>query len=160
MDSILRDGLVSLREHFRVRVTDWLLSAILFSWGFSLFWTRPEVWSLPTFSGLAQLADQYVWATACTIVGLIRLAALFVNGTMQRSPHARAICAFLSCFVWFQLTLALILADWRGPGIGIFPWFLMADAFNANRAAGDARASDRRAEQARRNSAALGAQRA
>lgn len=149
--------LVSLREHFRIRVTDWLLSAILFSWGFCLIWTSPAVWALPTFTGLARIAPQCVWAAAATIIGVGRLSALFINGALRRSPHARAAGAFLSCFIWVQLTLGMIGADWAGPGIGIFPWLALADAFNVIRATADARASDERAKQQQRLVAARGA---
>jgi hypothetical protein len=143
--------MISLRDHFKIRVTDWLLSAILFSWGFALFATDPRVWALPTFTGLAAIASQRAWAIISVSLGLTRLLALFVNGTVRRSPHARGVCAFLSCFIWAELTLGVAWADYTGPGIGLFPWLLLADALNTIRAARDARASDDRAEQRRRS---------
>lgn len=145
-----RDGLasmiVSLHEHFKIRITDWLLSAMLLSWGFALMWTDPRVWALPTFSGLARIADQQTWAVVALIIGLSRLSALFVNGAVRRSPHLRAIGAFLTCFIWVQLTLGFLWSDLAGPGIALFPWLALADAFNVYRAAMDAGASDKRAK--------------
>jgi hypothetical protein len=146
--------MISLRDHFKIRVTDWLLSAILFSWGFALFWTDPRVWALPTFTGLAGIADQRTWAIISVTLGLTRLMALFVNGAVQRSPHARAICAFLTCFIWVELSLGVTWADYTGPGIGIFPWLALADALNTIRAWRDARASDERAANRRKSAAA------
>lgn len=154
MNQQVRTIMVSLHEHFRIRVTDWLLSAILFSWGFCLLWTDPLVWELPTFSGLADIAPQQTWAVLTMAVGFTRLIALFVNGAYRRSPHWRGGLAFLSCFVWVQLTLGLSTAELAGPGLGIFPWLALADAFNTMRAAADARVSDDRAKDRQRTVAA------
>lgn len=140
---------VSLHEHFRVRVTDWLLSAILVSWGFALFAVDPHVWALPTFSGLSSIASQTAWATIATGIGLARLTALFINGSLRRSPHARLIGAFLTVFIWLQLSYGMVYPDVVGPGVAIFPWLALADIFNVYRAAMDAGASDKRATERR-----------
>lgn len=151
--STLADMLISLHEHFKIRAMDWLLSAILFSWGFCLLFTDPRVWQMPTFSGLAQFADQATWAWGTLAVGLLRLCALFVNGAVRRSPHVRGFLAFASCFVWVQLSLGLAWSDIAGPGLGIFPWLALADGFNTLRAAADASVSDDRAKLRRRSAA-------
>lgn len=138
--------LISLHEHFKIRLTDWLLSAILFSWGMALFAVNPQVWTLPPFSGLrAWESSQVVWASAATGIGAVRLALLFINGALRRSPHLRAIGAFLSVFVWVQLSFGIMFGDVIGPGIAIFPWLALTDVFNVYRAMGDARCSDDRA---------------
>lgn len=137
--------LVSLHEYFPIRVTDWLLSAILFSWGLALFAVEPEVWALPTFTGL-HFASQFTWAVIATGIGLARLIALLFNGAVRRSPHARGVGAFLTIFIWVQLSLAVFSSNLVGPGIAIFPWLAIADIFNVYRAAQDARVSDSRAQ--------------
>lgn len=149
----IQDMLVSLHDHFRVRVTDWLLSAILVSWGFTLFAVDPSVWALPTFDGLSSIASQATWATVALGIGLARLSALFVNGAVRRSPHARLIGAFLSVFIWLQLSYGMIYSSVVGPGVAIFPWLAFADIFNVYRAAMDAGASDHRATKRRRTAA-------
>lgn len=148
--------LISLHEHFRVRATDWLLSAILFSWGLNILAMKPEVWSLPIYSGLASIAPQQTWSIYAIGLGLVRIGALFVNGAIQRSPHARMIGAFLAIFIWVQISLGLIASNASGDGVSIFPWLAFADAFNCYRAARDARESDHKAQQ-RRRSVARGA---
>lgn len=145
--------LISLHEHFKIRITDWLLSAILFSWGLALAVASPAVWALPTFSGLDRIAPQLAWAVAATLVGLVRIVALFVNGAVRRSPHLRMIGAFLSIFVWVQLCLGVTFSDLVGPGIAIFAWLAVADIFNVYRAAADAHASDARAHRHNRTAA-------
>jgi hypothetical protein len=141
--------LVSLHEHFKVRITDWLLSAILLSWGFALFAVNPQVWAMPTFSGLSSITTQMHWALATTTVALVRLTALFVNGAVRRSPHLRGAGAFLSVFVWYQLSLGVLYGDLVGPGVAIFPWLALADIFNVYCAMRDARTSDDRARRVR-----------
>jgi hypothetical protein len=147
---ILDDMIVSLHEHFRLRAVDWLLSAILVSWGFALFAINPAIWALPTFSGLSAIASQSTWAAVATLIGIARLCALFVNGAVQRSPHARLIGAALAIFIWVQLSLGMFYSALVGPGIAIFPWLAFADVFNVWRAAMDAHASDYRASERRR----------
>jgi hypothetical protein len=149
MQGSRRDMLISLHEHFKVRVMDWLLSAILLSWGFTLFSVDPRIWALPTYSGL-HFASQTTWAVVATGIGLARLIALFINGSLRRSPHARLIGAFLTIFIWVQLSLGIFYGDIVGPGIAVFPWLAFADMFNVYRAAMDARTSDNRASQQRR----------
>jgi hypothetical protein len=146
--------LISLHEHFKIRITDWLLSAILFSWGLALFAVDPSVWALPTLNGLSSIAPQIVWASAATVIGFARIIALFINGAMRRSPHLRLIGAGLTIFLWVQLSLGVLCSDMVGPGIAIFPWLAFADMFNVYRAATDARASDHRASEQRRVAAA------
>jgi hypothetical protein len=145
--------LISLHEHFPVRITDWLVSAILLSWGLALFAVDPQVWALPTFSGLSVIASQSTWAVTATVIGLTRILALFINGAVRRSPHARLIGAFATIFIWVQLSLGVFYSDLVGPGIAIFPWLAFADMFNVYRAAKDARVSDHRATQQRRTAA-------
>lgn len=140
-----RAMLISLHEHFPIRVTDWLLSAILFSWGLTVLFLRPDVWALPTYSGLASVASQFTWAAVAIAVGLARLGALFVNGAVRRSPHLRGLGAFVAIFIWVQLSLGLMFSDAAGASVAVYPWLAFADIFNVYRAARDARASDNRA---------------
>ena len=83
------------------------------------------------------------------VVGAFRLAALFVNGAVRRSPHVRWAGAFLSCFVWLTLSFAMFLAEVVSIAVVIYPWLLMAESYNVYRAAQDARASDFKAKAAR-----------
>lgn len=153
-----QDMLISLHEQFPIRITDWLLSAIMLSWGLALFAVSPGVWALPTFSGLSTIANQTAWATIATVIGLARIVALFINGTVRRSPHARAFGAFLSIFIWVQLGLGVVFGDQVGPGIAIFPWLALADMLNVYRACTDAKASDLKSRDRRRAVVARGAQ--
>lgn len=147
--------LVSLHEHFPIRVTDWLLSLILFSWGVALFGLDPRVWALPIYSGLSNLASQSTWALVAAVIGALRLSALFVNGAVRPSPHLRGVGAFLAIFIWVQLSLSQIFfSDMAGAAVAIYPWLAFADMFNVYRAAKDARIADTKARDRRRTVAA------
>lgn len=145
--------LISLHEHFPIRVTDWLLSAILFSWGLRVFFMPPDVWAMPTYSGLAIIASQLAWASVAISLGVARLSALFVNGAVRRSPHLRAIGAFLAVFIWVQMCLGAMTSEVIGTSVAIYPWLALGDLFNVYRAARDARTADLRANQLRRSAA-------
>lgn len=140
--------IVKLTKSFPIRVMEWLLAGIMLSWSLVCWNLRPDEWHQPIFSGLAALADQNTWAFMAFWIGVIRLAALMINGAWRPSPHLRAAGAFLTCFMWLQLTLGLLGAEIRGVGIAIVPWLLLADIYNVFRASNDARLSDDRARAA------------
>lgn len=146
--------LISLHEHFPVRVTDWLLSAMLFSWGGRVIYMDPNVWALPTYSGLNEIASQQTWGAVALCLGLMRLGALVVNGAVRPSPHLRLVGAFLAIFLWVQLSLGMMFSESTGAAVAIFPWLAFADMFNVYRAAQDARVADTKAKQRRRAVAA------
>lgn len=139
--------LISLHEHFPIRVSDWLLSVILFSWGLTVLFLDPAVWALPIYSGLDSLASQGTWASLAIALGAARLGALFVNGAVRRSPHLRAVGAFLAIFIWVQISLGSMTSEAAGAAVAIYPWLVFADMFNVYRAARDARQSDTAAKQ-------------
>lgn len=136
---------IKLTKTFPVRVTEWLLAGIMLSWSVACWNLRPVDWANPLYSGLARFADQSTWAYFAFILGAIRLAALTINGAWRPSPHLRSACAFLSCFMWLQISFAIFNADIRATGIAIYPWLLLADVYNVFRASHDARQSDDRA---------------
>jgi hypothetical protein len=148
LESHISMMLVKFTKTFPVRVTEWLVAGIMFSWSLACWKMTPEAWAQPTFSGLAQFADQNTWAFFAFWIGVIRLAALTINGAWRPSPHLRAGCAFLACFMWLQISLGLMTSDAASTGIAVYPWLLLADIYNVFRASHDARLSDERARAA------------
>jgi hypothetical protein len=149
--------IVKLQKTFPIRVMEWLLAGIMFSWSIVCWQLTPAEWSSPIYSGLARFADANTWAFFAFWLGAMRLAALTINGAWRPSPHLRAVGAFLACFMWLQISLGMITADIRALGIAVFPWLLLADIYNVFRASHDARVSDDRARQARRAGVSEGA---
>ena len=137
--------IVKLTKTFPIRVMEWLLAGIMFSWAIVCWNLRPHEWSSPVYAGLARLGDQNTWAFFAFWIGAARLAALMINGAWRPSPHLRVAGAFLACFMWLQLTLGLLTVDVRTTALAVFPWLLLADIYNVFRASNDARLSDDRA---------------
>lgn len=151
----LRMIVLKLQDHFPMRVTDWLLASILCTWGIAALWIDPTTWNQPIYSGLNYFPRE-VWAAVGIIIGISRLIALFINGALRRTPHVRAVGAFLSCWVWWWLALGMLTAHQISFGIGVYPWLLIAEVYNVYRAASDARLSDNRAKMISNSPGALG----
>jgi hypothetical protein len=85
-------------------------------------------------------ADQATWGQFATLLGTVRLMVLAVNGAWRRSPHARAVAAFLSCAVWFPLYVSFSAA--AGWGMVFAAGVLFGDLLNIVRTMRDARVVD------------------
>jgi hypothetical protein len=140
----LLDGITS---HFLLRANDWIMTSMLLWVGAALLFD-PELFHLPTFVLLAQYASADFWGLLAVGVGFVRLAALVVNGTFPSfiwSPHFRTVGALLTCFFWFQLTLALLTGLAVSPMLtAVTPHLFLFDLFNAYLAAGEAGIAERR----------------
>lgn len=137
--------ILSLQKTFPIRVTEWLLAGIMFSWSIVCWQVSASEWDTPFYAGLAVLGDANTWAFFAFVIGAGRIAALAINGAWRPSPHLRAAGAFLACFMWLQITLGIMAADLTAFGMAIYPWLLIADIYNVFRASHDARLSDERA---------------
>lgn len=132
----------SLRETFPTRASEWALGTILFLWSI-LMAADPELLATSRLRGMLSLASQDVWALVTFGVGGGRLLILGVNGAWRRTPHLRAMAAFISCFFWFQFTISIIQLNDIVTGLAIFPVLFMLDVYNVFRASRDAGYSDR-----------------
>jgi hypothetical protein len=121
---------------FRQRVSEWLAAVILASWGLMLL--RPEVsFGSSSFDLLLRIAGEHAWGWACLAVGLVRIAALGINGLWRPSYHFRAATAMLSVLFWLQITLSFFGSGHATTGLAVYPWLLLTDVYNIYRAAQD-----------------------
>lgn len=136
-----------IRDNFSAaffpRLPEWIASSVLLLIGVTLS-INTDLMSSAIAGGygkgytlLLTIAGQGVWATALTVFGFTRLLVLLINGAWRRSPVARAVFAFLSCFFWTQIVLSL--APTFGLAFASFCGWLVADMVNIMRAARDAR---------------------
>lgn len=133
----------SLKETFPTRASEWALGAIIFLWAVMLS-ANPDLFvESRSFVPLARIFDQDTWTLLCLAIGGGRLLMLAINGAWRRSPHLRAIAAFISCFFWFQISLGFFQAGTYGTGLAVYPVLFALDVYNTFRAAGDAGSSDR-----------------
>ncbi len=136
--------IVKLQQHFPLRVSDWLLGGIVTTWGLVCLYMPVTAWQQPIYSGLRAVAQQDTWGYLAVVIGFARMAALFINGAVRRTPHARGLGAFICVFLWLQLTLAMFNAEVVAIGVAVYPWLFLADIYNVYRASQDARDSDLR----------------
>lgn len=146
-----------LQHHFQIRISEWLLSGILTTFGLVCFFLPHATWQ-SIYGGLNWLGDQHVWGVAAGTLGLSRMIALFINGALYRTPHFRAVGAFLSIFIWLQLSFGLLTADTITLGLAVFPWFVIVDVHNLYRAGRDASFSDQKLRALRSGEAMRNAQ--
>ena len=151
---IILRALAGVRRHFPNRGLEWFATAVTIDWGWTLLWEPPNLTS-PGFQVMLHYLTEFSWAILMLTVGLLRLAALIVNGTFSEtaysrwSPHVRAVGAFISLFFWIQITLSLILGSPTGTGLAVYKWILVFELFNLVRCATDARVVDKASRNAR-----------
>lgn len=135
--------LAGLRQTFPARASEWALSLMLFLWSVILVANVDLFAAGRSYAALSQLMSQESWAMWCLAIGGGRLIILAVNGAWRRSPHLRALGAFLSGLFWFLISIGLLQAGAYNTGLAIYPVLFLLDAFNAIRAMGEAGRSDK-----------------
>lgn len=131
---------IQLKRHFAVRSLEWFNAVTLFSWG-AYVSLHPGMFHDPdkgtVYSGLNVIMSQEAWGFAATMLSVIQLVSLFINGRWGLTPWIRAATSFLSVGAWFFVSAGIYLA---GPntGLAIYPVLMLAGAYSAFRAASDA----------------------
>ena len=122
--------------HFPARRSEWLAATMMVGWG-RIVAASPDLFDTsPAYRHMANMADESAWAFWATVIGAVRLAALFVNGTFHDkwyslySPHVRAVLSFATCFLWCQISLGLYGSGSFPPGLAIFPALAVNDLLN------------------------------
>lgn len=128
-------------ENLNVRLSEWGLGLILLLWG-AILVSPDDTFSRPAFTIMARVASENVWGVVLTALGVTRIVVLLINGAWRRSPHLRAVTAFLSCFVWVQITLSIWGSGIFATALAVYPVLLLMDIYVVMRAAGEARLSD------------------
>lgn len=128
------------RGRFRQRAPEWILAIGMLWWGL-LTLAVPSLFEREFYYPLDLLMSQPFWGVAATMVGTIRLIALFINGLWRPTAHFRAITAIFSIFLWTSLLLAS-LSTGAVLGVPTFSMLLALDTMALWWAAGDARLAD------------------
>ncbi len=132
--------MVSFVRHFNIRLGEWLAACLLVSMAV-LFLLEPRMFERsPNYFGtMAQLLSQPAWGVVFSLLGSCRMIALYINGRMGITPYIRMGLAFISCFVWWQVTISLFASGVPGLGWAVVPWLLALDMYNVFRSSADAR---------------------
>ncbi|TPM92742.1 hypothetical protein [Mesorhizobium sp. B2-1-3A] len=140
-----------IRQHFGMRVTEWIMTGALFGWSAVLAGDPSTFSTARAFAVIASYGDEAMWANICLFAGLLRLGALTVNGTFRQfrfSPHLRAGASIASCVFWGQIALGVLIA-WLtlgggGTGVIAYSTFMAIEMWNLFRAWADVGAGHRR----------------
>lgn len=111
------------------------------AWGLYVL-LHPEVFSLSLFAVFSHrvmfdIDPAIFWGALTTLVGLVRLCALFVNGAYSRTPLIRLGTSLVSAFVWSQLVIAFWLVDQPNTGLVMYTYAVLMDLISAYRASCD-----------------------
>ena len=135
LSMILAHSVKTLKTTFDARASEWALAVATLLLGVSFVFNE-TLFVDSGWRALAQFASQETWGFVCTTLGALRLLVLLINGAWWRSPHLRALMAFLSCFVWWQMSSDLV--PNFALGFALLPPILALDAYNAIRAGREA----------------------
>lgn len=133
--------IVSLKQHFPARLPEWYVAGVSFAWGAYLI-LHPEVFTQVAtstiLSGMATMAGDFppaaFWGLCTVILGIIRAAALFVNGAYTRTPMIRVIMSFASAFIWSQVCIGLWKSGVPNTGLVVYGGLVVMDLVSAYRA--------------------------
>lgn len=127
---LLRRVAGGVANHFRVRASEWTMLWPTFGLYFVLMNDPTMFRTSPSFSVLADWADETTWALFVIASGIARLAALTINGTFRGfvfSPHIRAGASLIGVAIWSQVSLGFLMA-WLtagGAASGVIAWSTM-----------------------------------
>lgn len=136
-----------IRDNFAAaffpRLAEWVAAGVLLALGLMLSFNADLMAKAMAagegggYAFLLTIAGQGVWATTLTVFGTARMLILLINGAWRKSPVARAVTAFLSCFFWTQIVLSF--QPTFGFAFVMACGWLLTDIVNIMRAARDAR---------------------
>ncbi len=133
-----------LRAAFMERLAEWAFATIALGVGMSLAFDG-HVFDLPEWALTRMILGQEALGWITIAIGLMRLAALAVNGAWRPTYHLRALFAGICSVMWFSLGVGFYGAHSQGIWVGILPALFFFDAINMRRAIVDAVKADRAA---------------
>lgn len=88
---------------------DWSAAAYILACGIVFLLPGETFNNSPAYASLAQYGTEAVWGALCSAVGLLRIAALLVNGRAPRgSPLLRAATALIGAATWTMVGAGFI----------------------------------------------------
>jgi uncharacterized membrane protein len=129
--------IVEMKKHFQQRALEWWSAGVMASWGIFVLCFPSMFTDEAIFKGLLMVAPQHAWGIVATLAGLLRLAALFVNGFWKRTPAIRWATAMIAILIWFLIAAGLVASQVVTTGIIVYAWHMVADMYSAFRSASD-----------------------
>lgn len=144
-----------IHRHLSERVAEWALAIMLLRFGWILIQPGDTFALSPTFAVMEAMAAEEVWGWGCFLIGIVRVAALVINGTFwdtiysRYSPHVRGITALISIFAWANIVYGMGMSGVQTTGNAVYPVLLFLDVWCVFHAFGDAKSADVRAHDER-----------
>lgn len=108
--------------HATDRVCEWLLACLMLAWGIGLM-LPGNTMELYNYRYLGAIAPEIVWTAWSLAIALIRLGALYVNGSHYRTPLVRAGCSMLGIIWWLVLGALFYVGTRGGPVPAALLWY-------------------------------------
>lgn len=118
MKAIIEEGARHLRQRFRLRALEWQNACI--SIGFGLFiLASPDLFHAASFQGF--IGGPTVWGTGATLIGVVNIVALIINGTVPKPTAAlRTLSAVLQVFGFLMLSIGFLASGTGTTGIATY----------------------------------------
>ena len=129
--------LVRFARTFRERAPEWVLAFIQTGWGATMLMPG-ETFNRPFFKPLAALAAENTWGSVVFLTGVIRLMALYINGSRQETPSVRQACSMGGMLFWALLTMGAATLEWRTPAVFNYAGLFVLEAIMFQYAGRDA----------------------
>lgn len=127
------------------RLFEWVTTSMMLGSGVVMV-LSPTTIESGAFSPLLASGISQAWiATVCLLFGVVRISALVANGIWQPwGPRARAVCAVVAAFLWFQLAAALLVGSGLAtgtvsPSVPVYVSLMVGEIISAFRASRDVR---------------------
>ena len=136
-------------DTMRTRITEMLLASLMIGAGVA-FVLPGETTALPHYQTLRTWIQivpgtEAMFGWAILLLGVLRWAALLVNGFYRRTPLVRIVCCIGGSFLWMTLTITILESD-NLPGVPVvLTWtlvFMLAEWYCVLRATVDAHRMD------------------
>jgi hypothetical protein len=149
MARLIMETVRGVQTHFKARAGEWFCAAMLTDWGFRVA-RQDQMFTGPETGPMLQLFHEETWGYLALLIGVARLLALAINGTLhdrlwysRYSPHIRSGMAFLSIFVWSIIALGYWKSGVNTTALSFAPYLAAFDIYNAVRASQDAARMDK-----------------
>ena len=126
-----------IQHRFGPRMTEWLVAVQTVVWG-SVLLLPVETFTGPAWAFFRSLMTEDQLGYGMLLVGLVRLAALIINGSLRKvTPIFRVASAALGFMVWTGISYSFAQSGVISTWIAIYPIIACVELINIYRAAHD-----------------------
>lgn len=129
---------VQITRRFGPRMTEWMISFIMFMWGATLL-LPAETFEGDNWVVFRAVMSESSWGWTMMLLGFARIVGLIINGALKNvTPWIRVGSAGCAFIVWVGIIVAFSLSGVISTWIAIYPVIAVVELVNIYRAAHDA----------------------